>query len=201
MGAVFEFTLPGKFFIQMDGVGSFLVVRSYVVTFGPVSSSSRPKVGLVADPSLPTVRIERTDEDYFLRCEQKVMVNDRSSTEKLLADGDRIALSPRCRWRFRRPNPASTSAMLAMSSARLPQGDTRTVILLDREIIVGPGPGAHIRADQCDQTAVLHVRGDRLLCRSASPVMASGRPIESAQGIRLDVPVQIGTMRLVVTSA
>ena len=94
-------------------MGSFLVIRSAAVTIGPISSSQRPEVGLVADPSLPVVRIERADEDYFLRCERAVMVNEHSTTERLLADRDRIALSPRCRWRFLRPNAASGSAVLA----------------------------------------------------------------------------------------
>ena len=193
-------TLPGKFLIQADGVGSFLVVRGPVVTIGPISSPECPAVGLLADPSSPVASIERTDEDYFLRCDRTVTVNDRAVTERLLADGDKVALSPRCRWRFVRPNAASNSAMLTLSGARLPQADTRKVILLDREIIIGPGPTAHIRADRCGHTAVLHVSNDRLMCRSEMPLTLDGKTVDPSQGIPMDTPVKIGQIRLVVTS-
>lgn len=189
--------LPEKFLIQADGVGSFLVVRGDAVTVGPISSAERPQVGLLADPSLPVATIERTDQDYFLRCERPVMVNEKPTTEKLLVDGDRIALAPRCRWRFLRPNAASGTAVMAMSGARLPQADTRKVILLDREIVIGPGPTAHIRVDQCEQGAVLHVRDGRLLCRSDMPALVGGRPIGPDDAIPMDAPVQIGPISLV----
>ena len=194
-------TLPQKFLIQVDGVGSFLVLRGESVTIGPISSSERPEVGLMADPALPAVTIERADEDYFLRCGRPVTVNDQPTTEGLLADGDRIALSPRCRWRFLRPNAASTSAVLAISGARLPQADTRKVILLDREIIIGPGPTAHIRADRWDGSAVLHVRNGTLLCRSESPVSADGLTITAGDPLPLGIPLRIGSLSLIVTPA
>ena len=192
--------LPRKFLLQADGVGSFLVVRGEAVTIGPISSASRPDVGLLAEADLPVVTIERTEEDYFLRCGRPVMINDRPTTERLLADGDRIALSPRCRWRFRRPNAASGSAVLAIAGGRLPQADTRKVILLDREIIMGPGPTAHVRADQCGQTAVLHVRAGRLLCGPKTPVIAAdGHPLDPAGGIPFGKAVRIGPISLILT--
>ncbi len=144
-------------------------------------------------------RIERTDEDYFLRCDRAVTVNDRSVTERLLTAGDKVALSPRCRWRFERPNAASNSAVLALSGARLPQADTRKVSLLAREIIIGPGPTAHIRADRCGHTAVLHVSNDRLVCRSEMPLTIDDKAVDLSQGIPMETPVKIGQIRLVVT--
>ena len=193
--------LPERFLIQADGVGSFLVLRAGHITVGPVSSSRRPDLGLVTDPAGPVGTIQRAEEDYFLRCDDPVLVNEQPVKDKLLADGDRIALAPRCQMRFFRPNAASTSAVLALSHARLPQADTRTAILLDREIVLGPGPTAHIRADQMAQPAVLHVRGDRLLCRSAGPVTANGRAIDPAGAIPLGVPVRIGSITMVVKEA
>ena len=190
--------LPARFLIRADGVGGFLVLRDAAVTIGPISSSQRPDVGLMADPALPVVTIERSDEDYFLRSDRPVTVNDQPATERLLADGDRIVLAPRCRLRFCRPNAASTSAVLELTGTRLAQADVRRVLLLDRELLIGRGPTAHIRADRWDQTAVLRARGGCLLCRSDAAVLADGRPLGSETPLPLDAPVQIGPIRLVV---
>jgi hypothetical protein len=119
----------------------------------------------------------------------------------MLSDGDRIMLSPRCRMRFCRPNAASTSAALALSEARLPQADIRKIILLDREMLLGPGPTAHIRADGLESQAVLHVRDGRLVCRTTMPVMVNDRPIEPAEGLPLGVPVRIGPVSVVIEEA
>ena len=137
--------LPNRFIIRVDGVGSFLVLRSPRVTIGPVSSSRMPDVGLVADPGLPVATIERLDDDYFVRAAQLVAVNDRSAVGdagRLLATGDRVALSPRCRLAFHLPSPASTSAVLELTGSRLPMADVRRVILMDRDLIIGPHAGA-----------------------------------------------------------
>src|SRR5207244_2143048 len=96
---------------------------------------------------LPVVTIERVEEDYFLTAEKPVQVNGAPVRRKLLAGGDQIALSPRCRIKFELPHPASTSAVLTLSGARLPSSDARRVILLDRAMVLGPGANAHMRAD------------------------------------------------------
>ncbi|HUU22635.1 MAG TPA: hypothetical protein VM389_08885, partial [Phycisphaerae bacterium] len=129
-----------------------------------------------------------------------VCVNDKTVTGKLLADGDRIALSPRCRLRFRLPNAASSTAVLELSGTRLPQGDARRVILLDREIILGPDDSAHVRVALSAQ-AVLHVKDGRLVCRTDLPLTVDRRPADPSRGIPLGVPVRIGPIGLVLTEA
>jgi tetratricopeptide (TPR) repeat protein len=47
--------MPSKFVLQVDGVGSFIVFRDARVTVGPISSSARPMLALIADPNVPTV--------------------------------------------------------------------------------------------------------------------------------------------------
>jgi len=44
---------------------------------------------------------------------------------KLLTEGDRVTLSNRCQFKFSRPNSASGTARLVLSSARLPNPDIR----------------------------------------------------------------------------
>jgi tetratricopeptide (TPR) repeat protein len=183
--------LPPRFLLQVDACGSFLVVCSPRITFGPVSGMERPDVGLLADPATPLVAIERAGDDWFLRGEQAVMVNDRPVTTKLLCSGDRIAPSPRCRFGFAVPHPASTTAVVDLLGARTPRADVRRVILLDRELIIGPGPAAHVRVDSMSQPMVLQLQGGRLVRRTGNGMEAIGvgRPV-AAGGMSL-VIVQV----------
>ena len=194
-------TLPSRFMLQVDGVGSYLVLRDRCVTIGPISSSRRPDVGLVAEPGLPVAGIERTDEDYFIVSDREVTVNDAPVTRKLLADGDRIALSPRCRMRFTLPNAASTSAVLNLSGTRLPRGDARRVILMDRSLVIGPGSSAQVRADALSEPVILYVRDGRLLCQTSQEVLLDERPITAQEGIRMGAHVCVGAVSFVVTKA
>jgi hypothetical protein len=187
--------------LQVDGVGSFFVLRDRCVTIGPMSSSRRPDVGLLADAGLPVVTVERNDEDYFLTSDRAVCVDDKTVTRKLLTPGDRVALSPRCRFRFELPNAASTSAVLNLTGARLPRGDARRVILLDRSIVLGPGASAHVRADHLEEPVVLHVRDGRLFCRTNEEVMVDGHPMDRNAGIPAGAAVRVGSLSLVVTEA
>ena len=113
-------SLPSKFVMQIDGVGSFLVFREPRVTIGPISSSARPMLGLMTDPNTPVVMIERVDGDYFVRSQSPIDVNGKSVGEAMLRDGDRITLSRRCVLTFHLPNPASTTALLTVSGAPEP---------------------------------------------------------------------------------
>jgi len=196
-----ESSLPGKFVIQVDGVGSYLVLRNSFVTVGPVSSSQHPDIGVIAEPNLPVVGIERTEGDYFLRSDESIQVKGNPLKEKLLTNGDRIGLSSRCRLKFAINNAASSTAVLTLSSGRFPRADIRQVILLDREIIVGPGTTAHIRVDQADETTTLCLRDGCLYCHSREVVKANHRTLERESAIPMDTSVQVGEISFVVTKS
>ncbi len=174
-------------------LGSNLALR-----IGP---SRRPEVALLAEASLPTVVIERHDEDYLLTSQAPVVINNAALTRKLLAGGDRIELSRRCRLRFAVPNPASTSAVVQVSGARLPQTDARSIILMDQSLVIGPTASAHVRAGQVVAPVVLYVRDDRLLCRAGEPVMLAGQRLQESGEIVLGAKVEIGNLSFVVTNA
>jgi hypothetical protein len=193
-----ESDLPTRFLIQVDGAGTFVVVRQPLVTLGPISSSRVPDVALVAEPGAPVATIERTDDDYFVRSAM-LQVNDKPTTSKLLMSGDRIALSPRCRMTFTQPNPASTTAVLDLTGARFPRGDVRRVVLLDRDIIIGPGSATHIRCDTLMEPVVLHLRGGRLVCESKTQVNVNGHPMDRVAGIPLGAHVDLGNVSFVIT--
>ncbi|MCC6682138.1 MAG: hypothetical protein IT445_14650 [Phycisphaeraceae bacterium] len=159
--------LPRQFIIQADGQSAALVVRDDSVSLGPISSNQRPDVGLMADPSAPVLTIRRAQEDYFVSSEQPVNVNGKATREQLLNDGDKIELSPRCRFRFRLPHAASTSAVLELTGTRLPRGDLRRIVLLDRQLVVGSANTCHLRADTEGQPLILHLRDGQLCCPQA----------------------------------
>ena len=190
--------MPSQFVLQVDGVGSFVVFREARVTVGPISSSARPMLALIADPNMPVVMLERVEGDYFVRSQTPVEVNGQPVTEKLLSDGDHIALSPRCRIKFHLPNPASTTAVLTVSGARLNRPDIRKLILMDRDILVGPYINDHIRTDQLKDPVTLFAQNGRLLCRAKESILVDGCNLDPSVGLALDKPVRIGRLSMVV---
>jgi hypothetical protein len=192
-------SLASKFTLQIDGVGSFYVVRDSRITVGPVSSSARPTVGLMVDPNLPAITIERSEDDYFIRSSSPVLVNDVAMTNKLLADSDRINLSPRCVMKFNVPNPASTTATLSLPAARLGRADVRRVILMDRDILIGPTEGSHILAESLDETIVLFTQNGQLICRTKDKILVDEKAVSPTAGLPFDRQISIGQISLVLT--
>jgi hypothetical protein len=153
----------------------------------------------MADPDLPIAAIERSEEDYFVRSSSPVSVNGTGTTDKLLADGDRIALSARCVMKFNVPNPASTTATLSLTSGRLGRGDVRRVILMDRDILVGPSAGDHIVAESLNETIALFVQNGRLLCKTRDRILVDDKPVNPRAGLPVDKQIRIGQISMVLT--
>ncbi len=193
--------LPKQFLIQVDGAGSALASCQPVVTVGPVSSPQRPDVGLIADPSAPVVTIQRSQEDYFLRSPQPVKVNGKPTNDKLLSDGDKIELSSRCRFRFRLPHAASTTAVLEMTGSRMVRADVKRVVLLDRQLVIGAGSACHLRAESAEKPVVLNLKDGRLMVQSGQAVKVGVGDYDPQHGLPMDTHVDLGTVSLRVTQA
>ncbi len=193
--------LPKQFLMQVDGAGSALVLCNAVVTVGPVSSPDRPDVGLIADPGVPVVTIQRTQDDYFLRSPRPVKVNGKTTNDRLLCDGDKIELSPRCRFKFRLPHAASTTAVIEMAGARLVRGDVKRVILLDRQIVVGAGLACHLRADSAEEPVILGLRDGRLMLQSKQAVKVGDGICNPRNGLPMDEVVNLGAVSLRIMEA
>jgi hypothetical protein len=191
--------LPGQFLLQVDSAGSFVVARGAEVTIGPISGADRPDVALMADATVPTVRLQRSEGDYVLTSNEPVTVNDRPLSQKVLADGDRIALSPRCVLRFALPNAASTTARIEVTSGRLPATGARTILLADREILMGPGGKNHICPAGLTGQAALVFRDGRMYCRSDQPLRVGKALVGKNHPIDLDTPVRLGPVGWVAT--
>jgi tetratricopeptide (TPR) repeat protein len=183
-----------RMLIQVDGVGSYLVLRKACVSLGPVSSSPAPDVGLMLEPSVRPVFIKRSEDDYFL-------ADSAGGAGKLLRNGQKVNITPRGRVGFRLPSSASTTAVVDLLGARMPRGDVRGVILMDREIVIGPGLSAHIRCDEMTEPAVLFVRDGRLVCQTTNEVAVDGQPTGRPALIPMGTPVRIGPVSLVALVA
>jgi tetratricopeptide (TPR) repeat protein len=184
--------LPPQFLLQADGIGSFLVLRQPVVTIGPISAPVPADLALVAEPTLGRVSIARVDDDYFLK-------TSGAAAGRLLTSGERLELSPRCRLTFVLPSAASTSAALDLSGARLPRADVRRVILMDQDLIIGPGGASHVVARGLDHPVVLHLSRGQLVCAGRDPVVIDGRPVDVGAPLPLNASIQIGGVSFVLT--
>ncbi len=179
--------------LQIDGVGSFLVFTGAAVSVGPITSPRRPALGLLLDPTLPTLKICRCEDDYFVSGPK--LAQDGHPCARLLTDGDQITLSERCYLKFHLPNRASTTAVLTLVGVKLPRCDVQSIILADRDILIGPTKGHHIRALLLDRTVVLMVRQGRLWHSNQQGLPLS----EYASPMDLDRPMRAGPLSLVVT--
>ena len=186
-----------KFVLQVDGVGSFLVLTQNQVTAGPISCSAGNDLDLIMNPHLPRVNITRDDEDYFLTSKKPVLVSDTRLNHKLLVDGDRISLSDKCRIKFNLPNAASTTATLVISGAKMTRPDINYVILMDQNILIGPSCNNHIRTSALSENLVLTRENNRIFCRNAKQIMINKKQASANSHLPVNTPVNIDNISLV----
>lgn len=184
-----------RFLLHVDGAGSFLVLRGSSCRLGPANASRSPDVPLMTAADAPAVTLVRSDHAYLLTSNRPAAVNGHDTTHALLADGDRIGLGPRCRIQFRQPSPASVTAVLHVTGARLPWGSVRQVVLMGRELVIGPSGHAHVRTRDSATQVVLHGRDDqRLLCRSIEPLAIEGRLVPNDTEVSGNTHVTAGPL-------
>ena len=191
-GAVADFSTA--FRLHVDGAGSFLVVRKVIVTFGPLSRSRPTDIAFQAPADTPRMTLTRAEEDYFLHSEQPVTINDRPTVDRLMRDGDRIALSRRINLRFKIPYAASATAVIDLASGtRSALGNIRRVLLMDDAFVIGPQPTSHIQATQAERSVVVSWRDGKLQVHTQQ----AGKPPEVAIILEPHRPVTMDGLSLV----
>ena len=188
------------FMLHIDGVGSYIVNTNDHVSVGPVSSDKSCDVKIVAAPDTPITNIERSEGDYFIKAGAPIGINGKTTTGCLLRDGDKVAMSNRTMMKFRKPNSASNTAELIPSGARLIQAGVTSVILMDREILIGAGGSNHIRTDDVKDGAMLFIKDGCLVCKSTETIEVDGRAYSGQCVIEVDKQVRVGDMTMVVTA-
>ncbi len=166
--------------IDIDGVGSFLVFTGDSVRIGPVSSVEKKDIAIIASPDSPLLEIYREEGDYFAKnIAGEIEVNGRKQREALLANGDKISVSNRSVAKFGRANPASETAVLDMTSVRMPQSDIKGVVLAGSEVILGSSSAAHIKCRGAKKDIVLKLN-------SRGGFSCEGEQVRAGSGIQKD---------------
>jgi hypothetical protein len=146
-------TTHQRWLLQIDGVGSFLLVSSSHVSLGSSLKAKTVDVPLSGFDAGSAV-ISRDGGDYTIQCASETRINGRKYARKLLVAGDQLEFGRRCRLRFGLPNAAATSAVLHLTGTKLPRPDIRHVILFDQSLVIG-GPNAHVDTADVDEPLVL----------------------------------------------
>lgn len=193
--------ISDSFVLQIDGVGSFYVMPQDQVCIGPISASNAPDLPLMTQPHIPSIQVMREEGDYLLRASGSVRINGADVAQKCLMDGDRIQLSDKCRLKFNLPNAASTTATVVLSGTRMARPDINYCVLMDREILIGPGCNNHIRADRMDHSIALMFNQGRLTVKNASQMLVDHKPIKSTEPLPANTPIKIDGLTMVIADA
>ena len=127
--------------LQIDGLGGILLLSNDRLTIGSASKSERCDLPLRTEGRSSPIEIRRSGEDYFAQSDIEFSVNEQPTNRKLLASNDSIQFGRRGRLRFRKPVPASCSAVLQLSGASLPRRDIRFVALMADSLVFAPVGG------------------------------------------------------------
>ncbi len=135
--------------LHVDQLGSLLVLPHRQVTIGTTSSSGNHTTGGAADVVLQTeggslITIQRSGEDYLAQSAKPFVVNDRSTRQHLLSNGDAIEVGKRGRLKFVKSVSASNSAVLKITGCKMKQRQIRSIVLLGDSLVFGPTFG-HFR--------------------------------------------------------
>ena len=184
-----------KFTLQIDGYGTVLVLPNDSVTFGPISTSRPADVPLLAPPDANRFRIQRQEEDYFLHSDRPMRINETDQSAKLLSHGDRLLPHQRCALRFLVPCPASTSAVVDLTAARMERRDIRRIVLMDDSLVIGPNGAAHVQHKDVGQQIIFFWKQNSLYVRTISGAA------HDATLVSLDSPMERQGVTFVVKQA
>jgi len=157
--------LPKRFLLWVDGVGGYLVCLSSRVTFGQATADGPVDVPLFAEVSRTHAEVTRDGEGYVIESGRAVRVNGSETKRTVLSAGDRVTLGASCQFLFHKPVAASSSVRLELTSGhRLPVA-VDGVLLMGNELMLGPGPDAHIELPGLDAPALIYRSKDGLSVR------------------------------------
>jgi hypothetical protein len=154
--------LPKRFLLWVDGVGGYLVCLSNRVTFGQATAEGPVDVPLFAEVSRTHAEVTRDGEGYVIESGRGIRVNGDEAKRALLAAGDRVTLGSSCQFLFHKPVPVSSSARLELTSGhRLPVA-VDGVLLMGNELMLGPGPEAHVEVPGLEEPVLIYRSKDGL---------------------------------------
>jgi len=153
--AATETSLPAQCVLQVDTLGSLLLLTSDTVTVGAANRTSAVDVALMTEGHSAPITLRRDGDDYFAESTAAFSVIGQSVTRRLLTSGDTLAVGSRGRLRFVKPVAASNSAVLRITGSRMARRDIRSVVLMADSLLFGP-VGSHFRLPSVEVHIVLH---------------------------------------------
>ncbi|MCS6866011.1 MAG: hypothetical protein RMJ56_02240 [Gemmataceae bacterium] len=157
--------LPKRFLLWVDGVGGYLVCLSQRVTFGQATAEGPVDVPLFADVSRAHAEVIRDGEGYVIESNRGIRLNGLDTKRAVLSPGDRVTLGSSCQFLFHKPVAISSTARLELTSGhRLPVA-VDGVLLMGHELILGPGPEAHIEMPYLPTPVLIYRSKDGLAVR------------------------------------
>ena len=158
-------SLPKRFLLWVDGVGGYLVCLSSRVTFGQATAEGPVDVPLFAEVSRTHAEVTRDGEGYVIESGRGIRVNGGETKRSVLGAGDRVTLGASCQFLFHKPVSMSSSVRLELTSGhRLPVA-VDAVLLMGNELMLGPGPEAHIEIPGLECPVLIYRSKDGLSVR------------------------------------
>ena len=203
--------VPRRFLLWVDGVGGYLVCTGNRVTFGQAAAGGGPvDVPLFAEVSRVHAEVSRDGEGYLIEAgragggtaPRAVRVNDAEAPRAVLAPGDRVTLGPTCQFVFSRPVGVSGTACLKLTSGHRLTPLVEGVLLMANELILGPGPDAHIVVPNAPGRVLLFRSRDGLGVRVPDGTFkVNDRPFSDRAPLPLPAGVETDTLTFSVEPA
>ncbi|PAY20775.1 hypothetical protein CKO51_04030 [Rhodopirellula sp. SM50] len=149
----------GVWVLRVDGLGAVLLLDADRISVGSSSRSQRYDLPLQTEGPSAALFIRRAGDDYFAESEAEFGVNDQPTKRRLLANGDSIGFGRRGRLKFRKPVPASGSAVLQLSGAGLAKREIRCAALMADSLLFSPR-GGHFSISGCERPIVVFRAAD-----------------------------------------
>lgn len=183
--------LPKRLLLQVDGGGSFLLLRGERIAIGRAGPGATADLQLLSDLSDRQAEVIRAGEDYFVVSSSGVELGGRPVDHALLQDGDRLRLGRRVRLTFLRPSKKSATAALDLGDGVRTTGDCRRVILWGGPLLMGSTRECHVRLGPSLGGVILTERDGGLVMKPMGP---AGEVVPLAIG----AAVEVGELRFSV---
>ena len=177
--------VPGRFMLWVDGIGSYLVLTRPAIVVGRATAKNSVDLPLRAAVSRRHAQIERVEGDWFLTAYKPISVNGRPVERALLCDGDEVQFGRAPACRFGTPSRLSATSVMTFSGACLPSRDTREVVLMADNVIMGADASCHVQSVSAETRAVLFRGEDGLKCQTEGRATVNGQERETPCAVQL----------------
>ena len=178
---------PGtRFLLWLEGMGTYLILFSNKYSLGRIGSSLNPDIPLFGTRSGKVAEIFLAGEAHVLVDRSgEIKVNGTNVIERILRPGDVIAAGGSA-FRYSMPSPWDGTGVLKCEGPSSLPGRARWVFLLDRFIMIGRAPGAHLQVPAASGTVLLFRRNGRLFLQEGGPGASRGPTLALRPGKRVE---------------